>query len=506
MAKKLPLHRREAVRGAAKKASKVKKAARKSAASKPKAPTARPKTTKGDEWTLLAAKHPGHRHLNKLHLLTLSPEVVDAIAAAIPDFFQPDDVAFEKDLALITRLGFFDKSLIEGGGLLTPPGDPFATASEEESTGAASKEVLSPAELEYFANDPHDNANLKDRWLFAGEEPRHAGRIAPVLYEEWNDGAYLPLEILEGRPVRRPENKEPPTCREIRWATRENERRRFRQRTEGFIVWLATNAQYLSELDVLKDEHGIEIEQQRGFPRRRPVRRAARGGPIPPFGFVSEKSPASLRKFSDDLVVAFDEFYKRWSLDTLLTWDLPLPHNFDADIVWTPNDGEGLHLFLPLHLLRPGLVDLNEVIARYRQDRCPKQLRPWFDANEKRSEDHGGPFAMSRKFQLYWGWHLVLLDRYPEAVRGRLEALDQVFAPLMGDNVGEETVRKLRLTLSKDLTTARIAAEAIRDPAHKPVPPGNETTVPEETDDRTLVSAPRRPARRGRKRTPSSPA
>jgi hypothetical protein len=388
------------------------------------------KRSAGDEWELLEAKHPGHRHLSLEQLLTLPMPVVNAIAKRLPTFFSPEDLAFEKDLARTARLGFFHRSLIEGGGLITPPYfHEFGTPDEHRSATSQS-----------------------GRATFEAKRP---GSLAPELYEEWSQETAMTLAMFEGRPAPRTDAQSDRTWREERSALREEERRRFRQRCEGFVVWLASNQEYLDELNQLRLKYEELVKAERGFPRRRPVRRAVPSGHAPPHGFITEKSPSFERKFGDDAVVVFDEFYKKWSLNTLLTWDLPLPHNFDADLTWEPIDGEGFQVFIPWHLLRDGIIDLNEVFKRYRRDYCPKQLFPWLETRDTRSPDHGGEFALSRKFQLYWCIYLVLAERYPDRVGGKLEALDQVFAPLLGDRVKEETVRKLRLSLGKELRVAR---------------------------------------------------
>jgi len=387
-----------------------------------------------NEWSLLLAKHRGHRHLRRQQLLTLPLDVVNAIASALPKFFREEDLAFERDLARTARLGFFRKSLIEGGGRITPP--------------------------YYLLGPPPDEDSEESVHKRAKQDPHAAGRLAPELYEEWSDEERARLTMFEGRPVQRDGDKSTKTWRLERWEIREEERRRFRQRCEGFVVWLVTNRHYLADRDELRDQYWEEVEQQQCFPRRRPVRRAARGGWRPPDGFMSAESPSLSREFPQNMVVAFDEFYKRWSLDTLLTWDLPLPHNFDAEMIWTPSDGEGFHVFVPWHLLRDGMIDLNKVIRRYRRDLCPRNLGPWFDAKGRRAKHLGGELGLSRQFQLYWCLHLVLADRYADVLEGKLEALDPVFAPLLGNRkdgtpLSAATVSKLRKNLSRDLAEAR---------------------------------------------------
>jgi hypothetical protein len=287
------------------------------------------------------------------------------------------------------------------------------------------------------------------------DHPQRAGRLAPPLFEEWGDDARFHLSLFEGR-LARSEHKADRIWPQERRDIRDEEDRRFRQRSEGFVVWLATNPRYHYELEGLQSRYGDVIEEQGGFPRRRPIRRVARGELRPPDGFLSAASPSLSRTFSEEVRIAFEEFYHRWSLDTLLTWDVPLPHMFEASLEWSPGDGEGLQVCIPWHLLRSGMVDFDTIFKRYRRERCPRQLRAWFEAKDEAAEEFGGELATSRQFQLYLSLHLVLADRYADAVeRHRIEDLQGAFAPTMGNRVGLETVRKLHQKLDGDLQAAR---------------------------------------------------
>jgi hypothetical protein len=148
---------------------------------------------------------------------------------------------------------------------------------------------------------------------------------------------------------------------------------------------------------------------------------------------------------------ACNHFFCRWGLETLLTWDWPVPLEPDLHVgLRTDIDilsSSGMVLFVPWYLLRGGKLDLGEV-ARYRRlAAAPEHLRGWVDNREVGTADKLGDVRYTTVRWLYRFDELVLAKRYPAACKGNRQRLDQAFARVLGCE--EDSVKKLQRRLQR---------------------------------------------------------
>ena len=145
-------------------------------------------------------------------------------------------------------------------------------------------------------------------------------------------------------------------------------------------------------------------------------------------------------------------FFSRWGLDTLLTWDWPVPMEPDLNAGLRPNlnllSSAGAVLFVPWYLLRGGVVNLQEVIQQCRLASTPDHLFGWVNKQGDRREGIGDlRYATIRWVYRYH--ELVLKRRYPGACKGHLSRLDSAFAAV--NKCEEDTVKKHRHDLQRTI-------------------------------------------------------
>ena len=140
------------------------------------------------------------------------------------------------------------------------------------------------------------------------------------------------------------------------------------------------------------------------------------------------ESPA----FRSDLVrIHARQFLGRWSLNRMLTWDIPDPtpaaiHPRDTGTV-NPAFPAGITLFLPWSLLADHAFT-DQFVDSYQ--RCRVDLRHLADWIEQRQE--WGPLRYSRLLEYFVYRHLVLETRYATSLRRRTGWVDQAFQKLWG--------------------------------------------------------------------------
>ena len=138
----------------------------------------------------------------------------------------------------------------------------------------------------------------------------------------------------------------------------------------------------------------------------------------------------------------FLAFYARWGLERLLTWDLPAPmypelHGFTTHGTHTLAVA-GVNVFVPWSLLRDGWLTIQDLAKHFKTVKNPEHLQDWLTGQS----DLG--YARYRNVLiLYRYWHLVLVARYSDRLKGNTERLDRAFAEYVG--LGEESIKKLRI-------------------------------------------------------------
>jgi hypothetical protein len=209
-------------------------------------------------------------------------------------------------------------------------------------------------------------------------------------------------------------------------------------RAAAYAGWLVTDARFRQERDALRGAWGTYVEEERRFPV---VPQSVLGHPIGP-------PSRGGKQFAH-----FMRFYRRWGLETFLTWDLPLPMRpafHGAPFRQKAGLSEaGVNLFLPWYVLRDGRFGLRE-LARHLQDlQNPEHLAGWLETVTTRK----GELADTRLRNvliLYRYQHLALQSRYSGRPGWDATRQDVAFAEFL--NRSEESVRQVRLHLQRRLS------------------------------------------------------
>ncbi len=204
----------------------------------------------------------------------------------------------------------------------------------------------------------------------------------------------------------------------------------------GYVGWLISNAEYRGELAGLLTIASKAIQTRGRFPTRSQL--------------------ASLLAVEEVAVDALEtrllDFYRRWSLERLLTWDWPQPMHpeFFGSLLHPPETSTqaGISLFLPWSVLQGGRIGDPQLISALKISVVPEHLRDWVlprsDQATKKAADY---FELRTKlYRFYW---LALRSRYGDRFRRKLHAIDAAFAGWLG--VETDTITRHRLSLFQAL-------------------------------------------------------
>jgi hypothetical protein len=356
-------------------------------------------------WQTFERLHPGQPFLAQDPLYALTEDAIDAIQKGVPGFFTDEQVRFERDLYRMTGGGFF---------LRRPLGEP---ASLRDTPGLTVEEFLMHSA--YVRPTP-------------GELEK---RLAPILREELRPGGKTDQ-------VTRIVNDFLAEFREwqgrSRWDIREagqQERREGRfmlRRGEAYAGWLILNRQFRQELDGLRARWETAVSRRGSFPE-----------PVGPDG-PGRKGDSCTRECR--------AFYRRWCLERMLTWELPVPLAARLHPAGNPGSGltgeEGVNLLLPWYLVRGEQLDVHQVLQRIRFESAPEHLRGWVCKPRGRTGP-AGEVTYQRLYWLYRCYELVLGRRYAAACPGRLEKLDTALASVVG--LDQDWVKRLRQRLAREV-------------------------------------------------------
>jgi hypothetical protein len=201
--------------------------------------------------------------------------------------------------------------------------------------------------------------------------------------------------------------------------------------------WLVSTSHYLADLAALRRRWSGVIAQLGGFPGW-PVRLAA--GPAGP-------KPQGASDITDAFVSDFATFYDNWELQTLLTWDLPLPRGANlSGVSWpasvaVPPSAVALHVSAALSL--PSDYPLHEIVREAQAARGGEHLAGWRRLQARADKGDVGYLRLRRMFLVHFYRDVALASRYGERYAGNVEALDRAMGHFLG--VGEDSVKKLRL-------------------------------------------------------------
>lgn len=155
-------------------------------------------------------------------------------------------------------------------------------------------------------------------------------------------------------------------------------------------------------------------------------------------------------------------FFNKWGLDGMLTWDIPIfsaPKQLMCNAIPAADpNSPGITLFIPWSLL--GSRDLNLVkIVQYHQSRQDlSHLAGWiYDSRARKNE--WGVRKYGHLVPLYVCLHLVLNRRYGDRMRGQTKAVDRAFAEYFSQTTPPkdarrwtvESIRKMRERMERRL-------------------------------------------------------
>lgn len=387
-------------------------------------------------WHAFAARHPGHRFLTEDPIYALTEEVITALGEEVPGFLTAADEAFERDLSRTAGGGFFHGVPI--GGLLgrdggSPVAAPNSRVPAEEAPAGSKAELISgggAVSVGQFIN-AH---NRLDR-----RSPRPAPTVAPPLRPDRDPGTVagdLVRRVRELSGDLRRQAGQPEI--EVEWLDRQEvaESVATGDKQEAYAYWLVTRPTYRSEVDALRGEWESQIRAMREFP--------------------SVVDSEANKPFAADCRRDFGRFYRRWGLERLLTWDIPLP--LDPSVVrpedrpWPYDQGTGVVVFLPWYLLKGTQFDVSNFVRRLRIGQAPAHLAEWLTQSAGERGRLSGEIALREKFWLYRTHILVLVRRYAAKCARNLERIEIAMAKSLGRR--EDLVRKLRQSLTRDLRRA----------------------------------------------------
>ncbi|QDT36900.1 hypothetical protein [Stratiformator vulcanicus] len=146
---------------------------------------------------------------------------------------------------------------------------------------------------------------------------------------------------------------------------------------------------------------------------------------------------------------------RKWGIERFATWELPTPLDAavggQAAMPSADLNESGLHVFLPWATLADSRLTVRDLLNRVHRSENIEHVKPWL---------RGAPATSG---YLTFGWQLVLFvyriralnARYGDRKYGSVGLLDRAFTQYLSgrsnDSIGLESVRQLRLRLTKSL-------------------------------------------------------
>ncbi len=213
-------------------------------------------------------------------------------------------------------------------------------------------------------------------------------------------------------------------------------------RRAAYAGWLVTNPHFREELARLYEVFGEAVKSVGRFPQ------------LPKYIFRQQTEYSKTDNVG--LRTAFSLFYRRWSIDRLITWDLPVP--MDPQLVnrtlyrVEDLDVAGTTLFVPWYLRRDEQLKIAEVLEASRIYSSPNHLAAWLDKKPKNL----GMKRYGLLLQMCICLEFVLERRYPNKLVNRIEDFDRAFDIYAADGADRrksdavgENAKKLRMEMRK---------------------------------------------------------
>lgn len=209
------------------------------------------------------------------------------------------------------------------------------------------------------------------------------------------------------------------------------------ERAVGYAGWLLTNSQFRRERDELRSTWGNYVDTEHRFPAM-------------PASFLGEAiGPVETRGKE---YAHFIAFYRRWGLQTFLTWDLPVPLRpsvYGITLHDMAGSSEaGVNLFVPWYVLRDGRFQLQELAHHLQTLQNPAHLAGWLETTTAGKGEHGDARFRTVMVLYRYQW-LAIESRYAGRPSWDKKRQDEAFAQFL--NLGEESIRRLRFFLQKQL-------------------------------------------------------
>jgi hypothetical protein len=226
---------------------------------------------------------------------------------------------------------------------------------------------------------------------------------------------------------------------EQHFAQRKQLEAKIEERLVGYTAWLATDPAFRHIVQQFRSNWQQQVRAEgrfRGFPR----------------SLLGER-PKSVPPEEREYFISYMTLYKRWGLQSLVSWELPLPMRpelSDPTLYDRPDlSGSGLAIFAPWYLFRDKDINIQELAAHGMTAEYPAHLHDWLIREPK----NWGYDRYAIMLRIFVYLELALKRRYSSRVRRKQEALDGAFARVYYGKplTSTESIRKIRQALTQRL-------------------------------------------------------
>lgn len=218
----------------------------------------------------------------------------------------------------------------------------------------------------------------------------------------------------------------------------------------GYTGWLISQREFREELAELQEILGEAVEAWGRFPSY-----AMLISRVQDFATAPDPAPEAVLL----------DFYQRWALERLLTWDWPLPMSpatLDTSPLRSPIPSTaGVTVFLPWSMLQGQQFSASEVVELLKVLSVPARLREWVLPSRDRARAIRSDYfeLHARLYRYYW---FGIRQRYGHRLRRNEQKLDVALAAAFGR--AADTIRRHRLELKKVLVVAPGPGDSQRVP------------------------------------------
>ena len=221
----------------------------------------------------------------------------------------------------------------------------------------------------------------------------------------------------------------------------------MRLRQAGYVGWLISEPNFRMEMADFISRWKRTIARTGRFPA---VRKSLLG--------ERTNIPKKSREFWTEAMI----LYRRWGLETCLTWELPVPLHpgletrdfYNRDHI----EAAGLHIFIPHYLLRDRDLSVYDIVESQRCLTDDSHLAGWFD----RRKPNWGYERYTQMLELYVYLELSIRRCYGDRLRGQTRRLDEAFTRFWLDSNDDlqvftrtESTAKTRQKLQRRLKSFR---------------------------------------------------